>query len=254
MGFPGRFAISAALFASFAVGALAAGCAIGSDGSELFGEENDGGSGTSDAGDGSSPFQTPVDAGGKKDGASAADGGADSAARDSGTEAGRADGGASDSGSPDANTADSGTCTAVANSCNSADDLGSVAGDINNDSKSASGYGTKWLRVAVTEDSTSVLDMSARIQLVSPAGSNYDLFIYKGLEEDDGGGVECSTVSDQSNLPAGQSDIVNYSQVDTTGLFGWDNGRILSIEVRHVAGPCGPSTPWQLTIDGHTSP
>ncbi|MFO0677432.1 MAG: hypothetical protein U0169_12935 [Polyangiaceae bacterium] len=243
-------------FAGFAVFSAAVsllstvGCAVGSDGTGLFVEDEDGGD--FDGGDaGRSPFETPVDAGGKKDGSS------DGASTDGGSlDAGPGDAAKDASGDAKTDaTPDSGATCRAANLCASAEAMGKVSGDLGNDTKSASGTGSKWFTIDVTEDSISLLDLSARIQLVAPSGSNYDLFVYAGRELDDGGGQECSVVSDQSTLPAGQSDVVNFAQPDTTGLFGFDNSRTLSIEVRHVSGPCdAASAPWQLTIDGHTQP
>jgi hypothetical protein len=143
------------------------------------------------------------------------------------------------------------TSCATPNICSSATDLGSISGDTGADVKTASGTGSQWFKIRVTEDDSSVTGLSllTRVELVSPPGANFDLFVYLA-----GGssGQECATVKSSST---------NASGLDTTstewgesGLFsnGSDDSRTLSIEVRWVSGTCSAATPWSLTVRGDT--
>jgi hypothetical protein len=128
-------------------------------------------------------------------------------------------------------------------------DLGSVSGDTGSDVKTASGTGSKWFTVRVTEDDSSAFaaKLWMKATLNSPAGSNYDLYVYVPGSDT----RECSAVTKSSTLT---------STTDTAGVEfgeggtfsnGSDDDRTVTVEVRHVSGPCGPTAQWNLTINGN---
>jgi hypothetical protein len=139
-------------------------------------------------------------------------------------------------------------CTSSA-TCASAMDLGSVSGDTGNASVTGSGYQSAWYKVRVTEDDSDVfaVEMSATIQLTSPPGTNYDVYVYLNTGSDV---VECTTPR-ASGTSTGTTDQAHVTWGES-GTFsnGNDDSRTVSIEVRPVSGPCSASAPYQLVVFG----
>ena len=142
-----------------------------------------------------------------------------------------------------------GTSCAATNTCMGAADLGMVSGDQGADVKSSQGTGSKWFTVRVTEDDNSAFGAKLwmKATLTSPPGANYDLYVYVPGSDT----RECSAVSKSSTLS---------STTDTAGVeFGeggtFSNGssddRTVTVEVRHVSGPCSATDQWTLTINGN---
>lgn len=142
-----------------------------------------------------------------------------------------------------------GTSCTASNTCMGAADLGIVSGDTGADVKSSQGTGSKWLTVRVTEDDSSISPMKLwmKATLTSPPGANYDLYVYVPGSDT----RECSAVTKSSTSSA---------TTDTAGVeFGeggtFSNGssddRTVTVEVRHVSGPCSASDQWTLTINGN---
>lgn len=133
--------------------------------------------------------------------------------------------------------------------CSAAIDLGSVSGDTGNDSKTASGYQSAWYKVRVTEDDSDVFAVEERFtaSLTSPAGTNYDVFVYVNTGSDV---VECASIAG-SSTGTGTLDQTSVHWGES-GTFsnGNDDSRTVSIEVRPVSGPCSASAPWQLVVYG----
>lgn len=143
------------------------------------------------------------------------------------------------------------TSCASPNACLSATDLGSISGDTGADVKTATGTGSQWFKVRVTEDDSSISPVAllAKAELVSPPGTNFDVFLYLA-----GGtsGQECSAVKASSTNASGLDSTT--AQWGESGIFsnGSDDTRNLSIEVRWISGPCSVASPWTLTIRGDT--
>jgi len=162
------------------------------------------------------------------------------------------------SGDPDGGTRDAAVdgappvvvCTSP-NACLTASDLLSVSGDRNADVKTAQGAGSQWLKVRVTEDDNSVIGaaLRAKIELQSPAGTNYDLYVYRASGES---GQECSMVAGSSTSTGG-SDSVSQSWGEGLIPNGSDDSRNLSVEVRWVSGSCAPGSKWTVTVRGNTN-
>jgi hypothetical protein len=141
-----------------------------------------------------------------------------------------------------------GTCTA-SNTCMAAADLGTVSGDTGADQQSAQGTGSKWFTVRVTENDSSIfaVPLWMKATLTSPPSANYDLYVYVPATDT----RECSAVTGSSTSSA---------TTDTAGVEFGESGsvsngksddRTVTIEVRHVSGPCTPSDQWTLTVDGN---
>jgi hypothetical protein len=137
-----------------------------------------------------------------------------------------------------------GSCAAPS-PCSGATHLGNISGDTGAESKTASGSTSQWFKVRVTENEHDVfaVELWMKAQLISPPGSNYDLFVYVG------GG--CSAPSGQS-VATTATDTVS-SKFGESGTFsnGGDDSKDITVEVRHVSGPCNASQPWTLNLLGN---
>lgn len=161
------------------------------------------------------------------------DAGSDGGKTDAGVDAGPDGGGSTSCASP--------------NACAAATDLGSVSGDKNADVKTAQGSGSQWFKVKVTEDDSSVIGTSlrARAELVSPAGTNFDLYTYLGSS----GSHECSAVSKASTSTGADSTTDEWGEGTISN--GSSDDRWVTVEVRWVSGTCSPSAKWSLTVRGN---
>lgn len=134
----------------------------------------------------------------------------------------------------------------AANSCQAADDIGSVAGD-DGGSVNDTGAGSRWVKAHVTEEDGSIFesDLSYTVSLSAAGAVEYDLFVHRGPDD---GGPDCNAAPMQG---AGSgTKTVHEGWDDSQGIGGEDNSRWLSIEVRWVSGDC--TLPWTLTVDGGT--
>jgi hypothetical protein len=139
-------------------------------------------------------------------------------------------------------------CTSSA-TCAGAMDLGSVSGDSTASSVTASGYQSAWYKVRVTEDDSGIggEELKALVQLTSPPGTNYDVYVYVNTGNDV---VECTTPS-ASGTSTGTTDQARLTWGES-GTFsnGNDDSRTVSIEVRPVSGPCMAGATYQLVVFG----
>lgn len=187
--------------------------------------------------DGPADASTPADAGNGKTDASPSDAGAPPE-HDAG--------GGKDAGQGGGSPA---MCRAT-NLCATARNLPPVAGDTGSDTSMANGTRSEWLQVDVTDTTLTGSSLTAEITLTSQGGANYDLFVLK--PNDEGGNSsaprDCGATPRTSQNPSG-IDKVRLSwddQINNPGERAGD-GLILSIEVRHVSGPCGS---WNLLVQG----
>lgn len=154
-----------------------------------------------------------------------------------------------DSGTPPPPPPPPTSCAAPA-ACSGATDLGSVSGDTGAGVKTATGSTSQWFKVRITEDDSDIFGVSLQMRatLVSPAGANFDLYLYRGANDT---AVECSSVAKSSTTTG--TDVANM-EFGETGAFsnGSDDDRWVTVEVRHVSGTCAAANKWTLTINGNT--
>ena len=164
---------------------------------------------------------------------------------DAGADAGSADAGKTDAGVDGGGGG--GTSCASPNACAAATDLGSVSGDQGAGVKTAEGSGSQWFKIKLTEDDSSVIgrSMRARAELVSPAGTNFDLYTYLGSS----GSHECSAVSKASTSTGADSTTDEWGEGTISN--GSSDDRWVTVEVRWVSGTCSPSAKWTLTVRGN---
>lgn len=139
-----------------------------------------------------------------------------------------------------------------ANTCLAATALTSVSGDSGNQVVQASDYRSTWYSIRVTENDEDIfgVPMGIRVQLSSPPGSNFDLYVYVNKDSDV---RSCTTPTASSTKAAGQLDSVLVTWGES-GVFsnGDDDDRTVSIEVRAAAATtCDTAAPWQLTVYGN---
>lgn len=238
-----RTAISWVVLSSLGVAALV-GCAVGTDPDDMGVSELQTAPLEAGAGDENSaklpPSSTPSD----DDDEDAGDGDDTDAGADAG---GGADAGKSDAG-VDAGGG-GGTACASPNTCAASTDLGSISGDTGSGSKTAQGSGSQWFKIRLTEDDSSIdgLTLATKAELVSPPGTNFDLYMYLA---GGGSGVECSAVTKSSTTTGADSASFEWGE----GLFsnGSSDARNVTVEVRWVSGTCSPTAKWTLTVRGNT--
>lgn len=148
-------------------------------------------------------------------------------------------------------TPDGGTVTSCAspNTCLGATDLGSVSGDTGAGTKTAQGATSQWFKIRLTEDDNSVFGtkLGVKADLVSPAGMNFDLFIYRA---NDGSSQECSAVT-TSSTSTSTTDSASNTWGEGSISNGSDDGRTVTVEVRYVSGTCSPTSKWTLSVRGN---
>jgi hypothetical protein len=226
-----------------AAGGMAA-CAYGADGS---GDGTTGYLPDASAGDGGS--QHGRDSGGVvpgTDSGSTLPDGAAPPGDDSGTGGGDGGGSGTDGGGPGGIP-----CTAADTCGGAATSLGSVSGDTSGSPVSSSGQTSEWLVLDVTENDSGIfgVPMNLAVTLTSPAGENFDLYLYLGNNPT---AIECTKVGASSANGAGQIDTASLSWGEM-GFFsnGSSDSAHVIVEVRSAPGNnCDAASSWQLTAQG----
>ena len=147
--------------------------------------------------------------------------------------------------------ADPGCDYSSPNTCTTAVDLGSLAGDENNPPVVVTGVTSEWFQIQITEEVGSIFeeDLSYTVTLASPPGMDWDLIVHQGPQN---GSPNCGATP-QLGQGSGGTESVSNGWDDDQGIGGEDDDVWLSIEVRHVDGVlCGDDAEWTLSIQGHT--
>lgn len=130
--------------------------------------------------------------------------------------------------------------TTVCTTGASAFDLGVVSGDTGADTIRATGYGSKWIKVIVNEDSLATADLRLKATLTSPPGANFDLFVHAS---------SCGAPTSKSEKPAGEVDSAGVVVTDT---FGATDDQFVLLEIRHIgADLCDANAKWSLEVEGN---
>ncbi len=219
-------------------GGSATGGSSGSGGSPATG-------GSSGSGTGGSSGSGTGGSSGSGTGGSSGSGSGGSSGSGTGGSSGSGTGGSSGSGG-----SGGGACQDA--SCQQATSAGTVSGDTGGQSVYLTGSAPRWVQVRVTEDNSSAIGQKLKVTatLNSPAGENFDLYVY--LNEKSDVALECSALAGSSTNGAGATDTVTKSWGEGALANGSDDSRNVSIEVRAAAGTtCNPNNTWTLTVKGN---
>lgn len=134
--------------------------------------------------------------------------------------------------------------------CQTARDMGEVAGDDGASAVQATGACSDWLKVRVKESKSSVLgdEMKFTATLRSPtAADDFDLVVHMNADKDQ---VECTAVTGKSEKTGTEPDVVKASWGE-----GWtgnrdDDSRTVILEVKKKTPGCS-ATPWTLQVQGN---
>lgn len=139
------------------------------------------------------------------------------------------------------------TPDAPENTCETALDLGEMAGErnaatANGEPLVTQGSCTTWAKVRVNETSNVDNAMVVRATLISPPGKKFDLFAYVNPEKDE---VECQTPIMQS-----ENKLSSVDELTATWGDSWahDDSRTLTFEVRSRDGSCASNATWSLLV------
>ena len=227
----------------FALGLLA-GCAVGAatdleEDPDLV-DLDDAGTGEGGIGDAGNK-DSGVGDGGSTDAGGSDDAGDGDVGDDGGIED---DGGIGDGGGEEPTCGPPNTCFAPTN-------VGKVSGDKGHDVISRQGTTAEWIKVRVTEDDEGFLagpvPLRLRLTLISPPGTNFDLFAYYERSA-------CGA-PDKASTRVGSVDDINLQWGEDPGDLlanGKDDDQDILIEVRWVSGECPLTQPWQLMIEGNS--
>lgn len=144
---------------------------------------------------------------------------------------------------PSGNCADPGTCQ-------SAGSIGNVSGDQGSPSLQSNSSQPAWRTFLVTEDDDAIegAGMSFTVTLVSPAGADFDLHVYRGVE---GGGTGCGGFL-QSSTNGGGIDEVTMTWGEGVLANGVDDSAWVAVEIVAKNDMCAPPEEWSLTVEGNT--
>jgi len=138
-------------------------------------------------------------------------------------------------------------CASAAESCGSARDLGALSGDrgASDNWVEVTGEGSAWAKVRIREDRSVAHSLRVEARLQVSADSNYDLYLYRSDSADV---QSCTNLVESSVQAMGAAEqAVETWDYETVLGNSRDDSRIITIEVRHAGGACGP---WTLRVQG----
>jgi hypothetical protein len=153
---------------------------------------------------------------------------------------------------PDETTDDGGPMGECPNlaTCQGASGIGLVSGDEGSRTIGASGSEPTWIEFQVTENDDSLVgtQLTFTATLLSPAGADFDLYVYRSGA---GGASGCNGTM-QSSMSVGAQDAVSMTWGEGVVPNGLDDGAWVAVEIRAKDDICAPPQEWMLTIEGNT--
>lgn len=133
--------------------------------------------------------------------------------------------------------------------CQGASGIGLVSGDQSSRTLGASGSESTWLEFQVTENDDSLVgaQLSFTATLLSPAGADFDLYVYRSGA---GGASGCNGTM-QSSMSAGSQDAVSMTWGEGLVPNGLDDGVWVALEIRAKNDECSAQE-WALEVEGNT--
>ena len=131
--------------------------------------------------------------------------------------------------------------------CTAPRDGGTMAGDQAGTPLTLTGTCADWIRVRVTEASSSFSgeEMKITATLTSPAGEDFDLLGYVNVASDV---VECATPKARSESTAADALTLTWGE-DGTFSNGDEDGRTVMLQVKRKSGTGCSASPWSLRIE-----
>jgi len=133
--------------------------------------------------------------------------------------------------------------------CPMASSIGSIAGDQGADLVNTSGSEPTWVTFQVAELDEDIVGvaMSFTVTLTSPAGADFDLYVYRGVE---GGVTGCGGFLEQST----GAGVDTVSMLWGEGLVanGLDDDVWVAVEIVAKNDMCVPPQEWTLVAEGNT--
>lgn len=141
-----------------------------------------------------------------------------------------------------------GECPNV-DTCNGASGLGLVSGDTGSQTLGTSGSEPTWVEFQVTENDDSLVgsQLSFTVTLLSPAGNDFDLYVYRSAA---GGASGCNGMMQQS-MSTGSEDAVSMTWGEGVVPNGLDDGVWVAVEIREKNDVCAAQE-WVLEVEGNT--
>ena len=141
-----------------------------------------------------------------------------------------------------------GDCPNV-DTCQGASGIGLVSGDSGSDTVGASGSESTWIEFQVTENDDSLVgaQLSFTATLQSPAGADFDLYVYRSGA---GGASGCNGTM-QSSMSVGSQDAVSMTWGEGLVPNGLDDGVWVAVEIRAKNDECSAQQ-WVLEVEGNT--
>lgn len=134
--------------------------------------------------------------------------------------------------------------------CPSAMSIGQVSGDEASTGLMTSGSHPDWIAFRVTEDDDNLegAGMSFTVSLSSPAGTDFDLYVYRSVE---GGSTGCGGFLQQSTT-LGSNDSVSMDWGEALVANGVDDSVWVAVEIVEKTDSCMPPQEWTLSVQGNT--
>ncbi len=138
---------------------------------------------------------------------------------------------------------------APTNTCTTARDLGTVAGDAPSTPLVAEGTCAEYVRVRVTEQDNGALGRAMRVRVgLSPAGHDFDLYAFLDPGRDE---LACGSPHARAETNGNTAETISLSWGEGSIANGNDDSRTLVLAVASASGPCPPGATWNLTITGN---
>ncbi|AKU99275.1 hypothetical protein AKJ09_05939 [Labilithrix luteola] len=133
------------------------------------------------------------------------------------------------------------------NTCETAREIGSLAGDQPGAILKTQGTCSEWLRFRATEENSGALGAAMKIAVsLVPQGNDFDLYGYVDPNRDQ---LVCATPTARSEtLGSSTNEAIILTWGEGTVANGADDSRNVGLLVYSPYGPCPASAGWSLTI------
>ncbi len=144
---------------------------------------------------------------------------------------------------------DAGPTSPPANTCTTAREIGSLAGDAPSPPLSTQGTCAEYVSFRATEQSNGAIGTPMRVGLtLSPAGHDFDLYAFVDLARDQ---LACALPFARSETNGTSAESIALEWGEGSVANGSDDSRTVVVAVTSASGPCPPGASWTLTVTGN---